>query len=183
MAREARQKQSSIVNLNLCGGIVTQSYSNGGFVCGLHIEGTEQIICIDERVKCYHKVEARYYKVASTIVCVHCGKELTEALQQKFKSESSKFKTVLPSCEECGENKPQNGWLITGPRKSALSAARDTKKRKRNIMKINLDSFVLTPIEEDNGTWYTDSRPAWSQLVQKLKLKHQLKKHKTRRDA
>ena len=104
-------------------------------------------------------------------------------LVHKFNNLTTQFKNVKPRCEGCGRYKPQKGWITSGPTKYGLTTHRESKKRKSEMLQIDLATFKPRPLEVVHvgiREWLADSRLAWSQLVRKQRMKHRFKKQKTR---
>ena len=140
-----------------------------------------QHIFTDQRLTCTNSVESRFYKNDfGFIPCQKCGCNLGPDGITKFNSLKKDYSTVIPCCNGVCAVGPAKGWRTSGKSKKKLRSV----KRKAVSMNIDLHKFRPRPI---GGTvaslrnWLADSRPAWNQLIATMRIKRQIKKHKSAR--
>ena len=143
----------------------------------LVFSGKSQIIFTDQRLSCCNPVEARFYKNDfGCLPCHKCGAELESDAIEKFNHLKKEFHNVLPCCKGVCAVGPTKGWKTTGKTKTNIRARK--RKAVYKYMNIDLKTFKPRPIEESLQDWLADSIPAWNQLLSKLNIKRQIKKHK-----
>ena len=136
---------------------------------------------MDGRLTCVSPIESKYYamKPQQPLICHHCGVVLGEAEITKFEQTRLKFNIVLPACDGDCAALPSEGWVTKKPKRVGIQYAKKAKKnRKRKIVSLDIDlqTFVPRRIEDGIEDWLADSKPAWNQLLYKLKVQRRLKK-------